>query len=613
MAKRDQHTNDYWQEYLSVGPFGGLDTTTAPFYVAAQNFVDGENFVPNTGYGGYYTVKGRKVFLASPLPGPCTGLTKMSRPGLPDVYIFAVTVSGQGQLYYAEAGGNPTVMSLPETLTPNRQTSFASSGMWMFMTNGTDTPLKIDTSLNVTFWGIVAPTVAPTAVASNTGGAMGPTTAQSGYVYCVTFGNANQESSQGAISSPVYITTNTGSVALSNIQTSTDPQVTERNIYRLGGSLGQWRLVTTLHDNTTTTYTDTLADVAVDGQLLTIDRDPPPAFTAICEHQERIFGFGSPDAPSTAYFSNFGEPYGFNLATGTIPCGENSFGDTAVQLASIGSVLCCHKVRSFYAIYGTTDADFQSIKLFDIGTVSAQSVASAYGQVWWLSNEGIYTFNGNAPTQLSDGQYQTSNIKSVLDNLDLFDKQSSVGFIYDRMYHLSFPTILKTYYWDIRTQQWWRLGFSCTQAYFDLETPGANVIALDTQSPGSVDNWFQTGTDLGNTITSYLTTRVSADPSSNATKRYRFAAVEAPSQPGQKANIIVTVNPGDEQIVYPTAVNLYSDPAQFTHANVYQVDLPDTLVGVEVQFTLKVFSTEQVTVNRAAILGTIDAVLRNQS
>jgi hypothetical protein len=594
MSRSNQPTNAFHEDLLSVGPFGGLDTTTSPYYVSPTNFVDGENFVPNTGYGGYYTASGRTVFLGGPLPAQPTGIGKIDIAGV-DTYVFAVTVGGVGLLYTAIQGGIPTLLATPVPLSPNLQTWFASANMWLFLSNGVDIPLKIDTSLLVTYWGIVKPPTAP--LLSLDGAAPGMLGV---YYYCVTFANALQESSQGAVSLPITVV-NTG-VNSTAIPISPDPQVTKRNIYRLGGSIGEWLLVATLNDNTTTTYTDTMADTAITGKTLVVFRDPPPPFKYIVQYYNRIWGFNLPGAMSTGWFSNFNEPWGFNSDTGTIPCGENTLGDYGVALAPVGTNLLCLKDKSYWVIIGSTSATFQAVPGGNIGCVSAQSVSACYGMAGWLSLEGSYIYNGGIPNQISDGNYQVSNIKNILKSLDLNDKQQCVGFWQDRMYFQSFPTILKTYFFDMRSQQWFRLGWSCTQALFDPE----DVITLVTSNPqsvGQIVQWFNSPLDLGATMNSYLTTRISDSPDTKATKDYEYVIVEAPAQEGQKAAVRVVVNPGDEESFYDVNVSLFSDLAQFTRANRYQVSLPKTLTGNEVQVTLRVFSTQQVIVEKVTVIG----------
>jgi hypothetical protein len=602
--RSNQQTNDYYEDLLTVGPFGGLDTTTSPYYVSPTNFVDGENFVPNAGYGGYYTAEGRTVFLAAPLPSQPDGIGKITVAGV-DHYVFAVTVAGVGKLYQAVAGGVPAPLVTPVGLTPNQQTVFASAGQWLFLTNGVDIPLKIDITFTVTYWGIVKPATAPILTLSGAG-AMGPGV----YYYCITFGNAVQESSQGTVSLPITVPISNG-VTLTGIPISPDPQVTQRNIYRLGGSLGEWLLVAIIPDNVTTTYTDTQADAALDGQLLVVFRDPPPPFKYIVAYYNLIWGFNLPGAHSTVWFSNVNEPWGFNSDTSTLSCQENSFGDDGVGLLPIGTNLVCLKNKSYWTIIGTDAATFQAVPGGQIGCISSRSIASAYGIGAWESREGVFLHNGLTPVKISDGQYQQSNIKSVLDGFDDNDMSQSVGFWQDNMYFLSFPTVLKTYFWDTRTSQWFRLGWSCTQVLFDPEDP-VNVIASNPQSVGEIDQWFNSPLDLGNTMNSYLTTRITDAPNTKATKDYEAVIVEAPSQAGQKAAIRVIVNPGDEKAFYDVDVSLFSDPTQFTRANRYLVRLPKTLMGNEVQVTIRLFTMQRTIVNKVGVVGKVKRLMVSQ-
>ena len=83
------------------------------------------------------------------------------------------------------------------------------------------------------------------------------------YSYRVTYVNAGGgESSRGSASSNVTVTdaTTNGQIALTNIPTSGDAQIVKRNIYRTISGGANWLLLTTINDNTTTTYTDNIAD-----------------------------------------------------------------------------------------------------------------------------------------------------------------------------------------------------------------------------------------------------------------------------------------------------------------------------------------------------------------
>lgn len=97
-----------------------------------------------------------------------------------------------------------------------------------------------------------AATLTPT-----TGGSM---TSAVGYYYLVTFVTASGESLAGN-GGFVSMGASDTQVGLTNIATSADARVTGRKIYRTGANgAGGYRLVTTINDNSTTSYNDTTAD-----------------------------------------------------------------------------------------------------------------------------------------------------------------------------------------------------------------------------------------------------------------------------------------------------------------------------------------------------------------
>jgi len=414
------------------------------------------------------------------------------------------------------------------------------------------------------------------------------------YNYCVTFGNANQESSQGAIAGPITVT-NQG-VILTSIPISTDPQVTQRNIYREGGSLGEWRLIHTINDNTTTTYTDTTADTAVTGQQLTVFRDPPQNFKVIITHQERIWGFGTPDDASIVYYSNLNEPWGFDDETGNFPVGENSFNDVAVGMGTTGSVLCLMKSETLYAVFGNDDSNFAVERIADIGCTSMRSCWSAYGLTGWISKQGCYIFTGQSPQKLSDGSYQVSNIKSVLNSLSDYDYQNCVGFAADNMYFWSFPTLNRTYFYDTRTTAWYVLSWALDQVYQRLEGD-YHVLGTNLQTVGQIDNWFAAPGDFGQIITSYGVTGITDSGQLYSEKEYRYILIEAPAA---QALLVytVTVDPGIN--AYPPVTDVFN---LAIGGPKFQQSLPKGTTGTQIQVRITIQSAQQVHLQKFSIDG----------
>jgi hypothetical protein len=438
-------------------------------------------------------------------------------------------------------------------------------------------------------WGIIAPTTAPLLAAD------GPSLMLGTYYYNVTFEDSTDkiESSAGTFSLPITVT-DTG-IILTAIPVSTDPQVDTVNIYRNGGANGQWLFVASV-PNGTTTYTDTASDASLNANIYeTLRRDPPPVFLSICTYMERVWGFGTTTDPSVVYFSNYNEPWAFDTVQGFYPVDENNFNDVAIGCCSIGSQLILFKSRSTYQVTGSTSADFQVNKLFDIGCRSRRSICTAYGVCWWISKQGIYQFDGHTPTNLSDGGYQQSNIKSVIDALTDIDFEDVTSFVYDRMVHFSLPTFNQTYFWDLRSQGWYNLGWALDQVYFDLESD-TPVIGTDLETAGQIDLWFSGGGDLGNPIFSYILSRVTDSSSMEDTKDYRYIQVQAPVQTGT-ITISTIVDPGSLQ---------FTDVSSFDLSTGYvrqQGSLPRGTLGAELQIKVVTNSMNVIHVQKVAIHG----------
>jgi len=695
-----------WQELLAVGPFGGIDATTDPFFISQVCLADCQNLIPNAHYGGYLTVPGRIEVFNDQLPSVPTGMGVLQQAGQPDVYLFAATdpTTNIGHLYAGTLQtGILTRLTAPD-LQPNQLTYFVPSKKWVFVSNGVDTPLKIDTALNVTQWGIVAPSDAPK---GNTTG-VGPLSGT--YYYCETFSNGNQESSQGVISDPIVAAgaTATGTLTLSNellpdniitvvidnivlsytyptptnlvnllstaqvavqlagqinananmaslvgaravgntiVLTSntpgspgndivyyattnraqstpalvtpvvptaftggtdgnsitvkfasqtTDPQVTHRNLYRIGGASGAWTLVST-KPLAQTEFLDTISDADLTGQYLVVFRDPPPAFKSIALYQDRIFGFG-PGA--LVQWSNYNEPWGFNPNLNTLQAGPNDLGDQAVTCADIGSMLVLLKDRSTKAVIGNSDNTFSVISLFPVGCTSAQSAAVLENYLIWDSIRGIQLFDGNQRVTISDGQFMQSNIKSLLDAYAPIDRTQSIGFAFDRMMAMSFPTQNQTFLFDLRSMSWFPLKMALGCVYYDPESL-IPVLGASFEDPGSINQWFSSTTngDLGNPVEALIESRITDAGSINTDKSFGFAFVQAPVQ---QAKVVVTpiINPGPGEIAQPYDVDLFAS-GQVRH----RIELPVGLEGSEMQLRLTSSSLQQVVIHKIALYG----------
>jgi hypothetical protein len=598
-------SNQRVQELMSLGPINGIDATTISYYVDPSKAVSMVNFVPDRAYQGFVTTQGRAKAVSSALLSAPYGMAKFTRSGYPTVYIAVVNLGGfpaYPGLQQFQLGGTPSPLYFPSSPVQItfKPLQFVSADKWLFLSpvGLFDTPLKIayDT-LAVTNWGIQPPTTAPGFTATGSG-----LLNFTGYQYTVTYGVNNgtetvQESSpapSAQLQAPTSIINQEAS--LTGIPTSPDPQVNERNIYRLDSG-GQFRLVGTIADNVTTTFTDNMADDAVTGQVLVIARDPPQPFFSVTNFQNSVWGFGylssDPSTQSALWYSNPSEPWGFDSANQVFAVGENAGGDIGVAAASTGTLLLLLKTKTAWVVEGTPGNYTQPYFIFDIGCVSARSVAQAQGTIFWLSADpGVYAFNGGAPVYLS------RDIKGFLDTLLLADLQVAVGFYRDRCYSLSFPTKSVTWMYDTILQSWWQLGWATDCAVFDAENQG-EVTADDANEPGLIESWFAADTDLGLPITSNVTSRLSDCGNAAATKQCRYALVVAPPQPAN-ATLLVTADPGPLQKTRTAVFSMSGAP------QVYQISMPGWLKGREFQFSLTLTTTAKTQVQKIALHGWVE-------
>ena len=600
-------SNEFVRELLTVGPFTGLDATTGQYFVDGGMGVDMLNIVPDRRYQSYITVQGRSHALATNMANPVRGMTKFYRQGMTPVYL---ALNGS-VLQSFTLGGSPTTLTLPSGVGPltgnymgfapyQRANSSPING-WMFVSDGTDPPLKVDLNLAVTNWQAAPPTVAPTAAS----GGAGNVNSINPYYYRFTYSNAALETSPGPVSAGFTATNN--QVTVSGLAASADAQVTTINIYRLGGSLGTWFEVGSV-PNGTTTFTDNTADASITGQSLVLHRDPPANFLALEVHKDRIWGFGytSPYSyqfnsvtntygatgpqPSDLWYSNYTEPWGFDNTNQVLPIGRNAGGDTAVGLATLGSLLVCFKSKTTWAVYGDTQADFLVRRLFDIGCASETSIVKAYGLVFWLSDRGVFGFDGgDAP------QYLSKDIKRILDGYSMADLAAATAFMRYRMYWLSFPTQGVTFGFDIDQQKWFKIGWATDNAVFDVEN--LNEVTATEVGSGVVDSWYASETDLTLPIVSSFTSRIADSGVLGGTKQYRYGLIQAPVQSGAIATVQVVVDPGPSQKVYTKAVNLALSPPR------HLISLTPNMTGFEAQLIVTITSSQQTEVQRVAILG----------
>jgi hypothetical protein len=198
-----------------------------------------------------------------------------------------------------------TIPSAQSVYTAGVRVGAAEYQQHIFVGNGFVVPYKY----NGTDWtrhGVYPPTTTSTVATSSAGTLTGD------YRYKVTFRNSQSvESDVG----PVTSTHTAGStrILITSIPTAAQSYgIDARRIYRTVAGGSEYKLVTTLNDNSTTSFEDNISDSAL-GVTAPADHGVPPFYNVICYHRDRLFT-NDPANPNLVAYSDLTEPYTYGAA-----------------------------------------------------------------------------------------------------------------------------------------------------------------------------------------------------------------------------------------------------------------------------------------------------------
>lgn len=153
-----------------------------------------------------------------------------------------------------------------------------------------------------------------------------------------------------------------GKVHLTGIPTAPQSHgVASRRVYRTEAGGSTWKLVTTILDNTTTSYVDNTADASL-GVAAPTDNGEPPKYNAIVAHQGRLFCNDTAN-PNYVWYSEALEPYTF-ASTNFQPVGDGSF-DLVKGLAVYDNALVIQCVSALYlwVMPSTDPTDWRLVRI----------------------------------------------------------------------------------------------------------------------------------------------------------------------------------------------------------------------------------------------------------
>lgn len=221
-----------------------------------------------------------------------------------------------------------------------------------------------------------------------------------GHTYKVTFVYYNilEESNESPISIVNTVTAPNQTVNLINIPIG-GYGVVARNIYRDDND-SVWRYVGTVDNNTATIFSDT---ASIGTTLIPTDQGLPPNFSLITVHLDRIWTAGIPGDFSTLYYSEAGLPDIFGHANFII-CNPT---DPIMGIIVYENRIIVLNRNSMGQILGSTPETFRYAPIpSTVGCVDNRTmrirVIEGIPTLLWLSDKGVYQYNGNSIDYISD-------------------------------------------------------------------------------------------------------------------------------------------------------------------------------------------------------------------
>ena len=352
---------------------GALDKRGALYYLNSGSM--GAN--PTVGLYRYYTSSGLAIWV-----------------GINGTTAYSINDSG-------------TVTALRTGLTDGKRCSFVTVRDKLIVSNGFDNMWSWDgdTTNNVT-WELGA-------CKAVLGSGAGNLDASADYYYAITF-DADVVVN-GAFSNTVSTDGSNQKIELTEIPLG-PTGTTNRKIYRTEGDGSALKLVATLADNTTTTYSDNIADGSLTTAYAAVTDDMPKG-SILNPHRERLFITGDPSAPSKIYYSNPYLPHYIQQTTNLdymeiSPDDGDEIMGIPIQL---GVMVCIKKnsIRKVHVTSAISGADPETWYADDpiawLGCPAQWSITQTPNGVVFLGWDHWYLFDGASAQPLFD-EFDTGEI-----------------------------------------------------------------------------------------------------------------------------------------------------------------------------------------------------------
>lgn len=311
------------------------------------------------------------------------------------------------KLYKIASDGTALELGLPAgvTLSTTRRARFAILGRNVVMMHAPSRNLLIDPNLVVRLLTPSAPLSAPSVALGAAGSLTGT------YHYRVSFvimSGTVLYAESGLSDASAAIAPTADRVSLSNIPVSADPGVTGRRIYRTAADGEEYFLVTTIANNTATTYSDNQTDEEI--SILPVESDLGGSvpgstdaiwFEGVVSWKDRLWAHSN-DYPDRVHYSGNKRPFAFaeDAFLTAQPEGRDQEGVTGY--APRRDELGIGKRRQLWKVIGTDPDTFQMIQVQEgVGIWAPESVCVIRDEAYFLAEDGVYKWGPGGLMNLS--------------------------------------------------------------------------------------------------------------------------------------------------------------------------------------------------------------------
>lgn len=174
-----------------------------------------------------------------------------------------------------------------------------------------------------------------------------------------------------------------------------------------------------------------------DGSTISDLGGSPPKFQSITLHYERVWGTGIKTNPNQVDYSKDLNPEDWTQTVNTgglmeLPTWD---GGVCVAIESIFDNIVVFKQRHIFRIYGTYPGEYANKNVFtSTGAIARRSIVNAVTVAFFLSNDGIYAYNGSQTELISNP------VKDVIATMNSNYADKACAVFYDNKYILAIPT-----------------------------------------------------------------------------------------------------------------------------------------------------------------------------